>query len=101
MNAPPVEPKTSKIIPAKIICFINDYINLGRLAKVDVEGSSPFSRSKNFKPDGEFLVGLFSFSAVLIKSARLMKRRLTFSRFGEVHFDPLATPELTRRARLR
>jgi hypothetical protein len=46
MNVPPVETKTSRIIPSKISCLINDYKDMGRLAKVDLEGSSPFSRSK-------------------------------------------------------
>jgi hypothetical protein len=42
------------------------------LAKVDVEGSSPFSRSKDFKPGEHFLAGLFSFLADLINSGALI-----------------------------
>jgi hypothetical protein len=35
------------------------------LAKVDVAGSSPVSRSKNFKPDAAFCAGLFRSGAIL------------------------------------
>jgi hypothetical protein len=96
MNASPVEFLTSKTIPRPIPCFYNNFEHLDRLAKVDVEGSSPFSRSKNFKPDEDFLVGLFSFWAILINSRPLMNCRLIFSSRGDVHFDPCCLSSVRR-----
>jgi hypothetical protein len=45
-----------------IICFYREF----NLAKVDVAGSSPVSRSRNIKPDAHLRVGLLSFWVQLI-----------------------------------
>jgi len=44
-----------------------------RLAKVDVAGSSPVSRSNKFKPDAHMLVGLFRSGAALMNTPWLIE----------------------------
>ena len=83
MNIVSDEMITSNFRPAVTSLTLFRFRDWLGLAKVDVEGSSPFSRSINCKPDAYLRAGLFSFSAILINSPRLMRRRLIFLTFGD------------------
>jgi hypothetical protein len=72
MNGDPVERITSKTAPSRTRRLSFDFIDFRRLAKVDVAGSSPVSRSKNNKPDAEFRAGLFRLGRSLMNTAELM-----------------------------